>query len=237
VNTFTTSAGTIQDGNTPLTPFHDGETAFWTSNNVRATQVFGYEYAETVNSAGTNTRQNVITAINTLYGNSNTNQRRDLSQNHTHYEWLANIKVKKHALNAPFFIHAFIGPFDPNPFSWSFEPNLVASHCVFLKASNVSAVDDVFVSAAIPLTTALQDNIVKGALKSLDPADVTDFLGKNFQYRLTTMDDKEVGNDQVPSLTISLVSAPVQLPGSVDELPVWGNTTSWADISTNSRDN
>lgn len=230
MDTFTTSVGNIQDANTPLTPFHNGETAFWTSDEVRTTQVFGYDYAETVNS--TNTRQNVITAVNTLYGNSNTNQRRDSPQNGTHYEWLANIKVKKHALNAPFFIHVFIGPFDANPFTWSFEPNLVASHCVFLKASKVSAVDDVFVSATIPLTAALQDNIANGSLKSLDPADVTVFLGKEFQYRITTMDDQEVANDQVPTLTINLVSAPVQLPGRVDELPVWGNVTSWADIST-----
>lgn len=64
-----------------------------------------------------------------------------------------------------------------------------------------------------------------------------EFLGKNFQYRLTTMDDKEVGNDQVPSLTISLVSAPVQLPRSVDELPVWGDVTIWADISMGEGDN
>ena len=222
--------GEIQNATTPLTPFHNGETAFWTSNEVRTTQIFGYDYAETANSSAT--RQNVITAVNTLYGRSNTNMRRTSPQNKIHYEWLANIKVMKYALNAPFFIHAFIGPFDANPFTWSFEPNLVGTHCVFLKSSPVTAFNDLFVSATIPLTAALQDSIANGTLKSLDPSDVTPFLANEFQYRITTIDDQQVANDQVPSLTINLVSAPVQLPSRADELPVWGNVTSWADIST-----
>ena len=88
------------------------------------------------------------------------------------------------------------------------------------------------VSATIPLTSALLDNIAKGSLKSLDPADVTEFLGKNFQYRLTTLDDVEVGNDKIPSLTISLVGAPVQMPANPNELPVWGDMVSYVDITT-----
>lgn len=108
----------------------------------------------------------------------------------------------------------------------------MASHCVFLKSANVTEADDIYVSATIPLTSALLDNIASGLLRSLNPADVTDFLSKNFQYRLTTMNDAAVGNDKVPSLTISIVGAPVQLPANEDELPIWGNATSYVDITT-----
>ncbi|CAJ2502021.1 Uu.00g048740.m01.CDS01 [Anthostomella pinea] len=59
----TTSAGDIQDVDTPLTPFFSNETSFWTSDMARDHEVFGYTYAEVVNK----NRTEVITAINRLY--------------------------------------------------------------------------------------------------------------------------------------------------------------------------
>ncbi|KAI1083196.1 Di-copper centre-containing protein [Whalleya microplaca] len=64
-STHTTSPGDIQDAQTALTPFFSNETAFWTSDMVRDHQVFNYTYAEVAN----NSRKEVISTINRLYGN------------------------------------------------------------------------------------------------------------------------------------------------------------------------
>lgn len=115
--TYTTSPNQPQDGSTPLTPFFmDATGDFYNSDRVRSTEVFGYVYPETANSAGANIPQQVITAVNQLYGKTIANNRRDISG--PHREWIANIKVNKNALSVPFFIHIFLGPFDPNPFEW-----------------------------------------------------------------------------------------------------------------------
>ncbi|EAS28837.3 tyrosinase [Coccidioides immitis RS] len=44
--TYVSSAGTVEDGNTPLAPFHSRGSAFWTSNSARSTRAFGYTYPE-----------------------------------------------------------------------------------------------------------------------------------------------------------------------------------------------
>jgi len=88
------------------------------------------------------------------------------------------------------------------------------------------------VTATIPLTSALMDNISESKLESLDPSDVEGFLTDNLQYRMTLMDDTEVGNGDVPSLKISIVSAEVALPLSVEEMPVWGDMIGHMDVST-----
>jgi len=82
------------------------------------------------------------------------------------------------------------------------------------------------------LTKALQDNISNGKLASLDPNDVEPFLAKVFQYRMTLMNDSEVGNANVPSLKISIVNVEVQLPKATDEMPVWGEMKRHIDVNT-----
>ena len=206
---------------------------------------------------GANITTQVIMAINNLYGstassttpnvksrnldanNSSTLLKTLLAPGAQYQEWIANVRVEKHALSAPFFVHIFLGPFNPDPFSWSFEPNLVGSHCVFIKAfssmANCSSCNpDQLVSGTIPLTNALMDRILEGKLPSLDSADVEPYITKNLQYRITRMDDTEVGNSEVPSLKISIVSAEVQRPENDMELPKWGEMVGHMDVSTGS---
>jgi tyrosinase len=147
------------------------------------------------------------------------------------YEWLTNVRVKKHSFPASFFIHTFLGPFDPNPFSWSFEKNLVASHCIFIKPFDEESNNDLFVSATLPLTEPLLGHISNGTLKSLQPKDVMEFLNSNFEYRLTNMQRREIGKDQVPSLSISLVGAKLENPRASSGLPVWGEMVSYTEFS------
>lgn len=247
-STFTNSAGQTQNSSSSLTPFHeDASGDFWTSDSVRSTETFGYVYPETINSTGANITAQVVSAINTLYGTTPSKRKRNMNSEQDmvigkrdpgaqYREWIANIIVEKNALSEPFFIHVFVGPFNTgDPASWSFEPNLVGSHFVFTKAvtSNCPSCDpNQLVTATIPLNSALMDNVADGKLGSLQPADVEPFLMSNFKYRITRLNDQEVGNGDVPSLKISIVSANVTIPVDDYELPKWGEMKSHMDIST-----
>jgi tyrosinase len=247
-STFTSSAGDTQDSTSPLTPFHaDASGKFWTSDSVRSAGAFGYAYPETANSTGVNVTTQVIGAINKLYGStSNTASKlrrsedsigsRDVTLNGNYHEWVANIRVKKSALDAPFFIHIFLGDFNNDPASWSFESNLVGTHCVFTKASmgssNCSCDPDQIVTATIPLTEAMLAKIANKELASLGPEDAVLYVADNLKYRITLLDDSEVDNGNVPSMKISVASVEVERPASEDELPRWGEMVSHMDIGT-----
>lgn len=140
-------------------------------------------------------------------------------------EWIANILVKKHALSGPFFIHIFLGPFAPEAWKWSFEPNLVGTHSIFDRAgsdmSYCNCTKDL-VTGTIPLTDSIAKAVADGKCKSMDQADVGPYLAQNLQYRVSLLNDTEVDNSKVPSLKVSIVSATVQAPTSDEQLPRWG---------------
>ncbi|KAL2060390.1 hypothetical protein VTL71DRAFT_9785 [Oculimacula yallundae] len=234
-NTFTVSAGETQDINSPLTPFHrDVAGNFWTSETARTTEVFGYAYPETASYAGEDVKSQVISATNKLYG-SRTGSQQKRSEARNDIEWIANIRVKKYALNAPFYIHIFIGPINPDSFTWSFEPNLVGTHSIFVSTigpnSTCSCNIEQLVTATIPLTEKLHRDILRGLLKSLGPEDVTLYLAKNFSYRISLANDTAVSNADVPSLKVAIFSVDVER-GASDELPVWGKMRGHMDVST-----
>jgi tyrosinase len=65
--TWTIPAGSVQDANSPLTPFHRNTNGdFWTSNQVRDWKVFKYTYPEFSNSDGSS--KAIMSAVNKLYG-------------------------------------------------------------------------------------------------------------------------------------------------------------------------
>jgi tyrosinase len=152
-------------------------------------------------------------------------------KDHKYQEWFANIRVKKYALNESFFVHVFIGDFDPEPFSWSFEPKLVGTHCVFVNNPDTTECqkckDDnekqIQVTASIPLTTALIDCVKDGDLKSLETGDVEPFLGKNLHWRVTRLNDEPVSREDVPDLKLSVVSVDVKQPDAEEKFPTWGD--------------
>ncbi|TGO50344.1 hypothetical protein BOTNAR_0396g00080 [Botryotinia narcissicola] len=156
-----------------------------------------------------------------------------LAPNGQYTEWIANIQVEKFALSRSFFIHVFLGPFNDDPSSWSFEPNLVGTHCVFAKlsSSGASVADpNQLVTGTIPLTSALLDDISEGHLRSLDDVDVEPYLRKNLQYRITLLNDTEIDNSAVPSLKLSVVSSSVQQSTADHELPKWGSMISRLEL-------
>ncbi|KAI1814106.1 Di-copper centre-containing protein [Poronia punctata] len=59
----TQNTGDVEDSQSPLEPFFQNGSAFWTSDMVRDHEIFGYTYAEVMNGS----RADVVTAINRLY--------------------------------------------------------------------------------------------------------------------------------------------------------------------------
>ena len=246
-NTFTTYAGQTQNTNTALTPFYkDSFRNFWTAAEVVNTTTFGYSYTETASSA----MAQVIAAINTLYGPNaqatSSSQAIKVRQSETvdgaetnSTEWIANIRVKKYALNAPFFIYIFIGTFDQNPSAWSLDANLAGSQ--FISVKSLSAImnspcsncdPDQMVSGTVPLTHTLLRHISEGELKSMEPDDVNPYLAQNLKYRITLSDNTVIGNGDVPSLKISIACVDVQAPSSSTQLPTWGDMKGQLAVST-----
>lgn len=243
-STFTQSSGQTQDMNTPLKPFHsDTSGNFWTSNTVRNIPTFGYAYPETAQINGNNVTEQVITAINRLYGPSASSpglrRRQEATVSGTRIEWIANIRVEKYALEAPFFVHVFVGPFGSDPSSWSYDPNLAGTQAIFVKAASSigssTGSSRQIVSSTIPLTNALQKSIESRKLNSMNAEDVTPFLMKHMSYRVTYFNDTAVPNEDVPSLKVSVVSVEVEDPGSESELPVWKKAKGHLDVSMGAR--
>ena len=137
-------------------------------------------------------RGRVMAAINRLYGPStpsslyrkelragrlgpgkkvpdNVPAGRVFTGNGQYREWIANVRVKKQALDGPFFVHLFLGkeeaPKDPK--EWTSAKNHVGSMGVFADderyghgESKMKGMDEVMVSGTVPLTKALVEKVM-----------------------------------------------------------------------------
>jgi len=142
-------------------------------------------------------------------------------------EWITNIRVEKMALQTAFFIHIFLGDFNPDPARWSFEPNLVGSHAVFTPFSKattaLSSGASSIITGTIPLTRTLQLQANAGKVNLQDDEAVQAYLRKNLHWRVTRMDDSFVPAGEVQDLRVSVVSSVVKDAEAEDEFPVWGD--------------
>ncbi|KAI9886218.1 MAG: hypothetical protein M1823_001953 [Watsoniomyces obsoletus] len=159
-----------------------------------------------------------------------------VSRDGKYNEYIANIRVQKHALDGSFFVHIFLGDYSPDAFAWAFEPNLVGSHCVFQKDPGACskcdvANNEVEVTGVIPLTTALLESIKQGKICSLDPEEVDPYLKENLHWRVSKMDDTSVPNEEVPGLQVTVISAEVRKPNNDEEFPEWGAPQTRADVT------
>lgn len=264
--TFSTPGGTTVDDQYPLAPFHaDTQGRYWTSATARETGAFGYTYPElssndliaTVNALYGQTAPANILAKRAMHSPmllgartspvGSVSKREDnvdptkgsagaIAPSNVYTEWISNIKVDKLAANGTFFVNIFLGAHSPDPFSWSFEPNLVGTHCVFVQmvnddqSSHIASVS-LPVSGSIPLTGALLEKITKKELKSLDAVDVIPYLQSHLSWALADTSDAEIPTNQVPSLKIGVVSSQVTKPASKKQFPKWGAYTQHTDAT------
>ncbi|KAI0505261.1 hypothetical protein F5B22DRAFT_640025 [Xylaria bambusicola] len=145
-------------------------------------------------------------------------------------EWVANIKVKKHALKGSFLIHLFFGDVPDDASSWQHLDNLIGSLGVFADHGQSTKAHQGTVTGTIPLTSALMRMAIERHISSLDPEDAEPFLRSALQLRISQADGTSVNASEVAGLTISIVSSMVAVPVTEGQLPEWGEVESNFDL-------
>ncbi|KAL8938305.1 MAG: hypothetical protein Q9216_003967 [Gyalolechia sp. 2 TL-2023] len=231
--TFTNDAGTVEDIDTPLTPFHSDDSGrLWTSAEAWSTRTFGYTYPEIVDWGVNNSQlaSNVKSSLNALYNPTGSIYRRSesqdtsnglqLSPNAMDAQWFANVRVQKSAATPPFFVHLFLGAAPIDPATWSFAPNLIGSHSVVDTSLLSSANRDLpaTVYGLIPLNHAL----LAAGNSNLAPQNVIPILTSLLEWRLQNLDDSPLDVGRVPSLKIHVAGQEVRQTAGEDQFPEYG---------------
>lgn len=140
-----------------------------------------------------------------------------MSQQGQYREWIANIKVDKQGLDGPFSVHLSFDNHDH-----------VGSMGVFASPPALAGLMQMapgaqYIASTVPLTKALVDKVSEGSVESMDPQDVGDYLAKHLQVSASKGDGTEVIPEDVPGLSIKIVSAMVQATANDAHLPNWGD--------------
>lgn len=134
-------------------------------------------------------------------------------------EWMCNIRVQKQGLEGPFTVHLALAD-DPSYHIGSM--GVFASPPAFASLMQM-APDAQYVSSVVPLTKILVDKVADGTLVSLNPEEVAGYLTKNLVVGAIKSDTTEVCPEDVPGLSIKIVSALVQAAENEEHLPEWND--------------
>ncbi|KAI1107801.1 Di-copper centre-containing protein [Jackrogersella minutella] len=137
-------------------------------------------------------------------------------------EWIANIRVNKHAMDGSFSIHLFLGEIPSDPLSWPVASSLAGTLGVFAHSGAHGRRHDRKVTGTVPLTSALMNMVVSGKVPSLHKGDVEPFLKSNLESRVSLANGTVVDVNEVDGLCISIVSSLVRAPESETMLSEWG---------------
>ncbi|KAI9806999.1 MAG: hypothetical protein M1833_002657 [Piccolia ochrophora] len=248
--TFTIAPGSMENVNTPLTPFRrDNAGNLYTSASARNTKTFKYTYPE-VKDWGVSASQltaNTKAAVKALYDPTNQFTPRGLSEleeravpkytvgsnlkkGQDYREWFINFEVDKNELDQPNFIHFFLGSFTDDAKQWSFDKNLVGTHASFT-IQNTTDAREAIVLGSFPLTRKLVAAAASKAIDSLDPEVVKPYLEKNLAWRVQTFDDRAVPTEELSSLKVYVVDQEVTNDNGRDQFPRYGKTTPHTDVT------
>lgn len=139
-----------------------------------------------------------------------------ISDENQYREWIANIRVKKQALEGHFSVNLAFA-----------DDNIhIGTMGVFASPPAIASLMQMapgaeYISSAVPLTKHLVDKVSDETLSCLDPDDVGRYLTKNLQITVTKSDGSDVKPEDVPGLSIKVVSFVVQAATSEEHLPIW----------------
>jgi tyrosinase len=259
-STWTIGQGSYQDENSNLTPFYRNFAGqYWTTNTVRDwANTFRYTYPEF--SGGVN-RNNVIAAVNRLYGPNASNRKREAepeaapqlgnvlqgvsgiasdvlsgnplkAANGSTFLYAANIQTPRYVLGGSYQIFCFMGkPTSETPSTWIFDKNLIGPMGVMAKEGMENS--PVISSGSIPITTTLQRIVGTqgGLLSSLAEAIVVPFLNANLQWRIQGPDGNAVDPSTLEGFVVEVVTTTAQPPANEGELPVFSEFVPLLDVT------
>ncbi|KAK0670708.1 putative tyrosinase [Cercophora samala] len=150
-------------------------------------------------------------------------------------EWIVNVRAKKQALDGPYSIYFFFGTPPEDKADWAQAENHVGTMGVFAAdgagmGGMREAMRELEVSGTVPLTTGLIRAVQEGRLGGLDQGEVVRFLKEELVVVVLGPGGKEYGVTEVEGLRLGVGSFRVRLPGSEDELPVWGEEEGGFDL-------
>lgn len=139
-------------------------------------------------------------------------------------EWVANIRVQKQGLDGPFSVNLDLA-----------DGCHVGTMGVFASPPAFASLVQMapgaqYIASTIPLTKVLVDKVSDGTIACMSPDDVGDYLSRNLQVSAITSDGTEVRPEDVPGLSIKIISAVVQATTSEEHLPTWENADYELDL-------
>ncbi|KAG8825735.1 hypothetical protein FRC19_010652 [Serendipita sp. 401] len=163
-----------------------------------------------------------------------------LAEDRSYLDWVVNIIVEKYVAKSTFYVHIFLGDFNPDPSLWSQDPNLVGTHVIFTSQIEVTgcercqlgAAEHMRVGGTIPLTGALVQSVQEGRVPDLTPEHVAPFLRKELHWRVQRADGSVIELSEIPSLKISAVHFLVTLPDAIDKFPERGEGEEVLSVTT-----
>lgn len=191
-----------------LYPFHSKDDGtYWTSKSARDTKNFFYTYPELQDNPD---EAKLKETINSLYGQSTIGHRTKRSdiadttdsveqlfqpaqidpdaaaRNEKRFEYTANIKIDKCALDGSGSIYLFLGDFNDEPAAWRTDSHLAGAAPLFVMDSSAmpdaGASKDIY--AAVSLTRELERRVGSGELGCMDPSDVVPYLTESLAWRI-----------------------------------------------------
>jgi tyrosinase len=205
--TFTYEGGFTADEKTNLTPFHRNDAGrFWTSEDIRDTNVFAYTYPELVD-LGDKGKEKLTARVKALYGPDAMPQKRSMEEDGVQLtkrdsariagapnfsgkrQYIANIKVHKFGLDGSFSVYVFLGDDCGNDAkAWMTESSFVGS-VGMLSQAGVAAADtqklNQVANGAVPLTAALEAKVRVGELESMHEEVVAKYLQERLGWRIS----------------------------------------------------
>lgn len=124
----------------------------------------------------------------------------------SHVELSTFLSRDRCALPSSFFIHFFLGPPPASPETWSFAPNLIASHSVLVPSPPTSPTESLSYGQ-VPLTFTLLNSPL---IPELTPDCVIPVLKDQLQWRIQSFDDKPVDIEAIPSLKLYVAGQKVR---------------------------
>jgi tyrosinase len=195
--------GQTVDADTDLLPFRKSSGGFWTTNDARNTETFGYAYPETVKTSDSSDEEHqsaVIASIAQLYGSS---ARRILSAqaaiagastllaaDGTFTDWSIDTKAKPSGLPPTFVVRfSLVGDFSSDPVvdvgTW--VKLMPSSHGKSSNKEGQNSTVERLYQGSVSLTSSLLDQVATGQLNSLAPKDVVPHLKDKLTWKVISV--------------------------------------------------
>ncbi|KAF2465062.1 tyrosinase [Lindgomyces ingoldianus] len=226
--TYTIADNTVVDADTPLLPFWNTTTTFWTSNAVKDTTVLGYAYPETMSwmfDSKDAYRASVNASISQLYSSSSRarlsemgaegGDLKHLNADGSFTDWSINVEASLIDMPTTFTVRfSLVGMFSSDPVSsiGAWTHLMPSDHTMDRSTAKRDSTLDPRLKGTISLTATLLDDIAARKLESLDEGIVVPYLKSKLTWKVYAGNGMLIPHGRLQSLTVQVISRRVHIP-------------------------